>query len=188
MKRTDIDKRFTQEVVSYIAMGYTIHTNSMSGSQGETAKVDLVKGNDRIRIYLEDCGSDYDLGYNVTTMVVGRVPEREWERTIWNDHLEVILTEKWYEISRRRNYYATRKEAEAASAKRYARWERHYVNPRTADFNLEKAARIVKSFVNRQKGCKSAKLANIKRVYKVISSEGKATYHVDTRNHRFTLA
>lgn len=189
MKRTDIDKRFTQEVVSYIALGYTIHTGSMNGSQGETAKVDLVKGNDRIRIYLDDYGSDYDLGYNVTTLVVGRVPEEDWERTVWNNHLEVIYTEKWYQLGHRKDYYVTRKEAEAAREKRDSRWET-YRRDRfyNKSVNLTQYAPVVVDFVRRQKNCKRVKLGDISKVYKESRDGKKYTYYVVAKNHTFKLA
>lgn len=191
MKRTDIDKRFTQEVVSYIAMGYTVNTESMRGSQGEIAKVDLVKGNDFIRVLLEE-RTDHDMYMDKVVLEVGRIPEgkRQPGWTVWNNDMEVFFTEEWYKIGRR-GYYTTRKEAEAATKTMHARWKaqaEYETHQRTTMLNLEKAAPIVKSFVNRQKGCKTARLANIRKVYKTIDREGKATYHVDTRNHSFKLA
>ena len=187
MKRTEIDARFTQEVVSYIAMGYTISTETMRGSQGEISKVDLVKGNDFIRILLEE-RTDWDIHTDKVVMEVGRIPEDKRGYTIWNQHMEVFGTEEWFKLSK--DYFTDKASAQAAMAKRFARWrqsedERY---SKKVELNLEKAARIVKPFVNRQNGCKSAKLANIKKVYKVITKEGKASYHIETRRHSFTLA
>lgn len=189
MKRTEIDARFTQEVVSYIAMGYTVNTETMRGSQGEIAKVDLVKGNDFIRVLLQEA-SDVRLYSDKIQLVVGRIPESKWKNgwTVWNSDMDVIRVEEWYRANPYRlgNYYFSKEEAEAASELRQKRWENR-IDP-TVEFNLEKAAPIVKPFVNRQKGCKSARLANIKRVYKTFNREGKASYHIDTRNHSFKLA
>lgn len=188
MKRAEIDARFTQEVVSYIAMGYTISTETMKGSQGEITKIDLVKGNDFIRILLEK-RTDWDIHTDKVVMEVGRIPEDKRGYTIWNQHMEVIRTEEWYELGRR-DYFADRATASAAMAKQYARWRQREDErySKKVELNLEKAARIVKPFVNRQNGCKSAKLANIKKVYKVITREGKVSYHIETRRHSFTLA
>ena len=44
MTYADINKMFTAEVSKYLARGYHFNTASMSGSQGETAQVDLTNG------------------------------------------------------------------------------------------------------------------------------------------------
>lgn len=41
MTYADINKMFTAEVSKYLARGYHFNTASMSGSQGETAKVEI---------------------------------------------------------------------------------------------------------------------------------------------------
>lgn len=188
MKRTEIDARFTQEVGKYIGMGYTISTETMRGSQREIAKVDLVKDNDFIRILL-DTYIDHDICMDKIVLSVGRIPEEKrangW--TVWNNDMEVYFTEEWYKLDDRNDYYTTPEKAEDAHAKQLARWEANREDD-TTDFDLSKAAAIVKPFVNRQKGCKSTKLANIKRVYKTIDRKGKATYRIETKAHRFVLA
>ena len=50
MKFADINKRYTEIVNEYIAKGYTINTATMSGSQGEIAKIDFTDGTEIIRI------------------------------------------------------------------------------------------------------------------------------------------
>ena len=42
MLRTDIDKRFSGIVKNMLNKGYTIYTKTMSGTQGEIAKIDLL--------------------------------------------------------------------------------------------------------------------------------------------------
>ena len=187
MKRTEIDARFTQEVGKYIGMGYSISTETMRGSQGEISKVDLVKGNDFIRILL-NTDIDHDMYMDKIVLSVGRIPEEKRQHgwTVWNKDMEVYFTEEWYKLDRN-DYYTTREKAENAHAKQQARWKAKREDD-TTDFDLSKAAAIVKPFVNRQKGCKSAKLANIKRVYKTTDRKGKATYRIETRNHKFVLA
>ena len=94
MKRTEIDARFTQEVGKYIGMGYTISTATMRGTQGEIAKVDLVKDNDFIRILL-NTGVDHNMCTDKMVLSVGRIPEEKrtngW--TVWNNDMEVYFTE-----------------------------------------------------------------------------------------------
>ena len=58
MKYADINCRFTEIVAEWLAKGYSINTASMSGSQGETAKIDLTDGKEIVRI-LVDRFSDY---------------------------------------------------------------------------------------------------------------------------------
>ena len=50
MKYADINRRFTEIVAEWLAKGYSINTASMSGSQGETAKIDLTDGKEIVRI------------------------------------------------------------------------------------------------------------------------------------------
>ena len=53
MKRTELDVIFTNKVNEYLARGYVFNTNTMSGSQGEIAHVDLRKGDEILRIVMD---------------------------------------------------------------------------------------------------------------------------------------
>ena len=53
MKAKDIEKIYTAKVAEYLAKGYTINPATMSGHQGEIAKIDLKKGDEIIRILLD---------------------------------------------------------------------------------------------------------------------------------------
>lgn len=53
MKYADINRRFTEIVAEWLAKGYSINTASMSGSQGETAKIDLTDGKEIVRILVK---------------------------------------------------------------------------------------------------------------------------------------
>ena len=102
-KNSDIDKVYTNIVAKYISMGYTINTRDMAGSQGEIAKIDLVKDDEYIRILVDNV-------FNFTTswnhrnkkIIIGRVPEneRKGNATIWNQSLEVIESIEFYELSK----------------------------------------------------------------------------------------
>ncbi len=52
MTHNDINRMFTEEVGKLLAQGYQIHTNTMGGSQGQLASVDLYRGTDVIRVLL----------------------------------------------------------------------------------------------------------------------------------------
>lgn len=57
MKRTELDVIFTNKVNEYLARGYVFNTNTMSGSQGEIAHVDLRKGDEILRIVMDGTAS-----------------------------------------------------------------------------------------------------------------------------------
>ena len=105
MKYIDINKKFTAKVAEYIAKGYTINTATMSGSQGEVAHVDLTDGKQVVRVLL-DSFTEYDSFNSLSGLeiVVGtpadKVVPYDTARynTIWNNRLEVIESERFYEI------------------------------------------------------------------------------------------
>ena len=45
MTRNDIRRMYTQKVSELLAKGYQIHFETMSGSQGELAHIDVTDGN-----------------------------------------------------------------------------------------------------------------------------------------------
>jgi uncharacterized protein YeeX (DUF496 family) len=50
MKFAEINRRYTEAVAEWLAKGYTINTATMSGTQGEFAKIDLTDGKEIIRV------------------------------------------------------------------------------------------------------------------------------------------
>ena len=50
MKYADINKRYTEIISEYMATGYTLNSSTMTGSQGETASIDLTDGKEIIRV------------------------------------------------------------------------------------------------------------------------------------------
>ena len=109
MTREDINRVFTEKVIDLIAQGYQIHTDFMSGSQGEIAKVDLSNGTEILRVFLDSrLGIDLD-GYSGLRIVVGRNTDKGG--VIWNDHLEILSETKFFLVSA--NSYMTPEEANA---------------------------------------------------------------------------
>ena len=104
MKFADINKRFTEVVAEYIAKGYVIHTTTMNGSQGETAKVDLTNGKEVIRVMLDTRIEPSEYYYNTFRLTIGRCKDKikinknGLHDIIWNGHLEIISMEKFYQI------------------------------------------------------------------------------------------
>lgn len=105
MKYIDINQKFTAKVAEYIAKGYTINTATMSGSQGEVAHVDLTDGKQVVRVLL-DSFTEYDSFNSLSGLeiVVGTPADKVVPydtvryNTIWNNRLEVIESERFYEI------------------------------------------------------------------------------------------
>ena len=98
LTEADINRAYTAIVAHYIAIGYTIEPRDMGGSQGEFAKIDLTKDDDYIRILLDREDKYSAKFYHVKKIIIGRVPENERTRTIWNDHLEVIDSISFYAL------------------------------------------------------------------------------------------
>ena len=124
MTYADINKMFTAEVSKYLARGYHFNTASMSGSQGETAKVDLTNGTEIIRVLLRTFSDGWDK--QGTELFVGRVAGKENVRrdvaycvnTIWNNRLEPVSSQRFYEVNGygdSNKFYGTEADAEAVS-------------------------------------------------------------------------
>lgn len=178
MKFVDINRKFTEAVTEWIGKGYIINSATMGGSQGEISKVDLTNGSEIIRVLLNSTGhpitkiEDRFYSFDIVELTVGRVTDQivpnspsVWD-TVWNEHLEVISSEEFYEIgrNRREKWYGTKAEAIAQQDKNWERSEARKVSERT---ELDAAA-IVLPFVKRQQRCKSVKLHEITKVTKTI--------------------
>ena len=118
MKHTDIEAIMTAKVAEYAANGYILSTATMSGHQGEVAKVDLKKGNEIIRILLtsESCWDDEGT-IQKTVLTVGRAqkqirmnrPFYTMCATIWNNELDIIEELTWYSVDSSANYFSADK-------------------------------------------------------------------------------
>ena len=53
MTKNDIRSIYTQKVAELLALGYQIHPETMSGSQGEIAHIDLTNGSEILRVLIE---------------------------------------------------------------------------------------------------------------------------------------
>lgn len=166
MKYIDINKRYSEIVAEYMAQGYIINTASMSGSQGEIAKIDLTDGNEIIRIRVE---SFHNWSENVEgiEIVIGKSTDdvkpntNETFATIWDSKLEVIRTERFYKISRyNRDYYSSEEEAKAASEVRSERYSRRRVESKQFEASPE-AMEIAKRIVRRKMGYSRINSSNL---------------------------
>ena len=190
MKYIDINRKFTETVSSYIAQGYIINTASMSGSQGEVAHIDLTNGKQIVRVLLGSFTEweDYN-NLKGLKLVVGiatdhvKPNDNQRRDVIWNNRLEVISCEKFYEVSSNCDdsvFYGTREEATAADEKRFERYCRR--DCRIKKHLPEKASPLVKEFVRRKFSLKRVVVSNIQitkqsGVYTVTYNQHSAQLH-----------
>lgn len=197
MKFKAINKRFTDTVSEYLMNGYTINSGTMSGTQGEIAHIDMMKGEELIRILIENRSEwDGDKNFDTTVIVVGRVTDKvklnindTWQ-TVWNQNLEVITKEVFYRIGERdSDWYGTKEEAEVAMKLNY---DRYMVrgDRRQKQYMSAACRAAVLPFVKRQPRCKSMKLGDIENVIKTVETyRGKTTvrYTVVARGKEYRL-
>lgn len=190
MKHTEIEAIFTAKVTEYIQKGYTFNLTTMSGSQGEIGSVDLRKGDEVLRILLEN-KRKYDhearLDREMVVLTVGRwneaIPDdRPFDSmgaTIWNSRLEVIEQRSFYQISRRKDFYIEDKEAyDAMLRKQYNRCVARGGYVMRDDRQLpDWSKKIAKRFIKRTTGKDRISGKNIK-VFK-SEAKGRLVYNIN---------
>lgn len=187
MRYSDINKRYTEIVAEYMAKGYTINTTTMSGHQGETAKIDLTNGTEIIRIMI-DSFHNWKANEEGHEIIVGKSTddvepnsESTWG-TIWNGKLEVIYTERFYKIGedhKNGTYYGTAAEAKAAHDIRVKRYR--YSRDRSKEFEASaKAMEIAERIVRNKMGVKRVTKSDVK----LIKSNGEYTVYYRGKAHK----
>ena len=145
MKYADINTRYTAIVAEYMAKGYTINTRSMCGSQGDYAHIDLTDGAEVIRIMVDTF--------------------HEWaDITLWNNRLDIISKERFYEIGADRyhgKFYGTLEDATAAQLLRRQRYMNRHQDSGSQDIS-PKAMEVAKRIIRREFGVKRICEADIK--------------------------
>lgn len=189
MKYIDINKRYSEIVAEYMNKGYTINTASMSGHQGEVAKIDLTNGVEIIRIRIErffGWMDDFDNeGYEI---VIGKSTDdvkpndNDTFSTIWDSHLEVIHSERFYKIGTKRNsdYYGTLEEATEAASISYERRRNRETSEKKYEVN-EKAMEIAERIVRNKMGFKRISKADVK------IAKSRRGYIVSYHNKTYSL-
>lgn len=189
MKFIDINKRYTELVAEYIGEGYSINAASMGGSQGEISKVDLTDGKRILRVLVQ-AFNDWSKKLEGVEIIVGFSTDNvfpnssnTFAQTIWNDRIEVIKTERFYELGVNRyneRFYGTEQEAYTAAKLRLKRYrEKAYVN---APKNLsEKSMEIAKRVIRKKLG--------VSRIYEadVRITKRNGAYVVGYRNKTYRL-
>lgn len=205
MLRKEIEKIYSDIIADYFNKGYYINMNTMNGSQlNEIAKIDLTNGKEVLRVMLCGSNTDRDNEYNYyldyISIVIGRNTDKLYNNhgdIIWNNHLEILSEQRFYEIGDRndRRFFGTKEEAIAAKKKHYSRVKGiDYCGGYWVNISNNKAKSIVLPFVKRQYKCKSVTLKDIEAVKKYINRKGEVEYYVYARgkgykmcNHKINL-
>lgn len=205
MKYADINKRFTEIVAEYIAKGYTINSDTMSGCQsGAIANVDLTDGKELIRVVIEteslwdDYAACVENGmecfcYDTVKVVAGRCADKvrinkRKNDTVWNHHLEIISCDTFYRIGGYgSDFYGTKEDSQYQQRKSRERHKNNKYEPRKEKVFPVSANAIMLSFMKRQHGCKTIKLSDIEKVIKE-EYDGKKTYYVCAKKRRYKIA
>lgn len=195
MKSNFLDSEITKFVSGYIANGYTLNTETMSGSNG-TRFVDLRKGNKFIRIWVERTSAwsynkelDKKYGYynDIFVLRVGYT-ELKYPTTtdiVWNDKLAISYEQPYYKIGDRRYdegaYTDDFEEVKHWMAVRYPRLKaksEQYKKNTSIDYNDIDRLKIGFKIVKKMPKTKSIHLENIKCVTRSRDYNGKLEYTV----------
>lgn len=125
MKRNDIDKVFSQKVLEYLTEGYIIHTPSMAGNQGEEGKIDFIKGDTLIRVWIEKeflWNSESDQWYgNTLVLRVGKWnhPAHQTDNysVVWMKDFDILEKITYYEVGQRSSFWYVDNLEEALSTR-----------------------------------------------------------------------
>lgn len=198
MKKFEINKKFTEIVNNYISDGYVINLVSMSGSQGEECKVDLVKGDQLVRIWTnsENSSSYYNRTINswngnmlVLRIGVWKYPAKNSfnETTVWMQDFTVIESYTFYEIERSVEYTEDLNEALQIQEKRYSRYKNHDHNfGNIISYREDNGAKVIAAkYLKSKEGYKRISYDKMK-IQKIIDNK-EVRYVIIYNNNRYVL-
>lgn len=172
--RKDIDKMFTEKVMEFLNNGYIVNTNSFGGSDG-TLRVDLLKDNHFIRVFIDNNSNGFKL------CIAEKYFTEKYELNstiIWLESLNVVFETYFYEIARDNVFVKTKKEYEDWYSMHLFRIERKKKTDK--EYNLQKGSTILLPLINRQKGYKSKKIKNIIRIQRL---DKKVVVYFDNKDY-----
>lgn len=198
-KKQDIDRIFTEKVSELLAQGFQINPATMGGSQGEIAHVDLRKGNEIIRVLLEQ-DTDWALGRPIDCLRIsmGRCTDPllnqddsfEMRKIIWNNKLEIISEIRFACIGNR--IYMDITSGREAAKKRFHRRESRYIPARRELPDAFKSSAL--RWLRKQKGFKTCRIDEIESVTRVERQNlftgknlGLQCYEIKARGKTFKL-
>lgn len=195
MKKQDIRRIYTEKVTELLNQGWTIFPDTMNGSQGEIAHIDLTDGNEIRRVLLErDTHWEREEGGywgDVIRLTVGRAGSdtwvgQTWDGTVWNNRLEPLFQIEWAWLGSRRcsDWYVSIEEGRAAHQKQLERYRNR--EDRTSYTDLPEACKSAAlRWVRKQPRMKTCRLEEIEKVRKVRTPDGKVHYEITARGRTF---
>lgn len=167
MKRSDINKVFNQKVLEYMMNGYIINTETMSGSQGEEGKVDLLKGDTLVRVWLD---REHHLrvtdDWSGVTLVL-RVGKWKYKMvgsydTAWMKDFDILDEIKFYDVSRDDKWYTDNLEDALDSMEKNSSRTISHRKSRATLINDEWAKDIAVKYLKRKLGYKRVCRDNVR--------------------------
>lgn len=180
MNKDGISRVCTAKIAELLSAGYQINPWTMSGSQGENAKVDLTNGSEIIRVLIET-SYEFPIG-EIVTITIGRVVEHGG-LTIWNHRLEVCSQIKFAQIAE--DYYTTYDEGVKIEEKRAQRFAR-CANLPSSDLS-DAYKRIALRWIQRKPRMKSCQLNDIKSMTRMMDGCGRNRYYITAKGKDFTI-
>lgn len=187
MRRAEIDKIFARMLGEYLADGYVINTNTMGGSQGEIAKVDLMKDGVFVRMSLWKDHNFRKPNADYYVLKVGKTSEpiRKGDHEIvWTDNLDEVERHVIYQIGK--DWYSGNPEytedcMRKNSARLHNSWKHFDPLTMPCRYLPDSCRKAVLNRVRKMDGCHSVKLSDIKNVRKLID-DWHVMFMVDVRN------
>ena len=195
MKKQDIRNAYTEKVTELLNQGWTIFPDTMNGSQGEIAHIDLTNGSEIRRVLLERNysyhGTRSEDGYwgDTIRLTVGRAAAdtwvgSAWDGTIWNNRLEIIFQIEWADITRgrRSDWYTDLEEGRRIQKLQMERYRNRDDHPSYTDLGEAYKSAALR-WVRKQPRMKTCKESDIEVIRKVRHPNGKAHYEIKAKGH-----
>ncbi len=196
MKKQDIRNAYTRKVTEFLNQGYTIFPDTMNGSQGEIAHIDLSNGSEIIRVLLErsthwERGEGGYVGDTIR-LTVGRagsdtwVGDR-WDGTVWNNRLEPLFQIEWAWVTDRTegDWYTDMNEGRRIAA---LRWERYKAkHPERVEVLGDAYKSTALRWLRKQPKMKTCRLEDIEQVQRVRNDDGTRRFEIIAKGKRFTI-
>ncbi len=195
MDKQNINLEFTNIANEYLANGYILNLGTMSGSQGEIAKVDVANEEEIIRIILEKFfSSKEDLqGYRIKILKSCKVtPEiclKFYDAIIWESDCELLNEICFYSLGRNYNYFTKDKEVAINAVKKSSdRYVAKYSN-RSKEDVTKKCLEVAKKVILSRPEIFKVKRVNcdLVKVTKYCGDKVQLQYVVSYKNSSYIL-
>lgn len=201
IKLNEISKVYSDLLAERLADGYVLNMRTMSGTQGEYGRFDLTKDGGKTvhRLYMsrysESVDSEYDktgMWFDVLSIVEEEFDNTKNSGTLWIGKGNKVLEKKYYLIDRKRSGYELDPYTSYTQSVELMK-SAYRKHSERVDSNYSDSTRTIKptqkmvELINRFKGFKSVKLADIKSVEAGTYIKGKRFYRFTFTNRKHTF-